>query len=238
MADEYIGKTLEDFRRQITVKINEASRLLVTVNTLEEMMGDPKSSLADFIGDEAEHATTPNQLVPSVGARGAVATFGFGRSPSPKLIKPDQFLGQPPLEAAKRYLAMVGHAVHFDEIADAVQRGGAAAKGADWRDKLEMSLLKSVYEVVKVQDKTYGLVSFYSEEQILGLRGTRRRPESKSKGKRGHTKKHPRASTTKQPKQTANAEPTKPKRSAPPAASVPVEDKGSEQTPGPTDQVH
>jgi hypothetical protein len=174
MADEHLGKTLDEVKLQITAHIREARRLLITVNTLEEMMSESKSSFADFIGNEAEYETGPNTTVPPVGGRGAVITVGLGRSATPSLIKPDQFLGQTPLDAAKRYLAMVGHAAQFDEIADAVQRGGAAIKGADWRDRLEMSLLRSVYEVVKVQEKTYGLVSFYTDEQIAGLRGMRR----------------------------------------------------------------
>lgn len=202
MADEHVGKTLDDIKRQIVAKIEEATRLLVTVNTLEEMLGTPKSNLADYIG-EGSDVSVPQQGTSST-PRVVAPSHRIG---SPRSIKPDQFLGEPPLDAAKKYIGLVGHAVHFDEIADAVQRGGAATKGTDWREKLEMSLLRSVFEVVKVQDRTYGLVSFYTEEQIEGLRGTRRRPEPKSKGKRGSGKKQsPRDKTAKPPKATANAQ--------------------------------
>jgi len=185
MADEssHVGRTVDDIKRQITSKLDEAARLIVTVNTLEEMIGAAPSRLADFLAGDSEEAAPSTANHGTAAASRSTQPSSFGRSGS-RFIKPDQFLGQPPLEAAKQYLGMVGHAAHFDEIADAVQRGGAATKGSDWRDKLEVSLVRSVYEVVKVQDKTFGLMSFYTPEQIQGLRGTRRGAERKDKPKK------------------------------------------------------
>jgi hypothetical protein len=72
----------------------------------------------------------------------------------------------------------------MDEIGDAVTRGGAAIKGSDWRDKLETSLIRSTYEIVKVQEHTFGLVSFYTEDQLKGLRETRRQQTEPTTKKR------------------------------------------------------
>ena len=236
MADElaHVNKTLEDVKRQIVAKIDEAAHLLAGAHMLEDMLGMPHSTLADYIGetDAAPVSTVP--LGNSAAVSRTTNTPGYSRSGNPRAIKPDQFLGQAPLDAAKKYIALVGHAVHLDEIAEAVQRGGAALKGADWRDKLEMSLLKSVYEVVKVQDKTFGLLTFYSAEQIAGLRGTRRSEGPKPK-KRATGKK--RDKNTKPPKATANAQ-AKPPKSAKVAVQTESLDEKTVEKDGQTGQVH
>ena len=89
-----------------------------------------------------------------------------------------------PLEAAKKYMRAVGQAVHFDEITDAVQRGGAAIQGANWRDRLELSLKRSPYQVITVAEKTYGLSDFYTEEQLNRLRASRRGSEGSTVAKK------------------------------------------------------
>jgi hypothetical protein len=178
MADDngHIAQTLEDIKAQIAEKLAEAARLLPTANHLAEMIGAAAVTLSDFLDDMDGQATPASaqgggRVVPAPTGRGAA-----------RHIKPDTFLGKPPLDAAKQYLGMVGHAVHIDDIANAVERGGAAVRG-DWRAPLEMGLIRSTHDVIKVQENTYGLVSFYSAAQVAGLRGARRRPE-KTKGKR------------------------------------------------------
>jgi hypothetical protein len=106
-----------------------------------------------------------------------------GKRKSSGAIRPDEFFGDEPMEAAKKYIRSVGYAVSFDEITDAVQRGGAATKGADWRDKLEISLKRSPYQVITVADKTYGLSEFYTEEQLKRFRNNRRGDADRSKKK-------------------------------------------------------
>lgn len=209
----HILKTIEDYKRDAATKLAEARTNLQIVNSLEDRLGIPRTTLAEIGSEPVQNgAGTPSG--PS-----SLMTSGATRRVSLGGLRPDEYLGMEPLEAAKNYLRSVGHAVHIDEIADAVQRGGAVIQGADWRDRLETSLFRSAYQVVKVQDKTYGLVSFYTEEQVKRLRGSRRAGGSsgrgsgkgtgkggkKNKGK-GRTKAKSTAraeSTSKQPKKPA-----------------------------------
>lgn len=174
----HITQTLDEFKNELAEKLADIVSLLAMIHHLEDRIGVPRSPLPEtvinFIGPSS----------PSQGGTTASQTIRRQAGATGKSIRPDQFLGDAPLDAAKKYLEMVGHAVHFDEIADAIQKGGAAVKGHDWRDKLEVSLVRSVYEVVKVQDKTFGLTSFYSEDQIRRLRGARARPEPAKKKKK------------------------------------------------------
>ena len=93
------------------------------------------------------------------------------------------------MEAAKKYMRSIGHAIHFDEIADAVQSGGAAIQGTNWRDRLELSLKRSPYQVIMVADKTYGLAEFYTPDQLKRLRSSRRGGDDAAQGKKPKTKK-------------------------------------------------
>ena len=146
----HIVKTLEDLKQQLSAKMTEASKLVATINLLEEMIGEPKTMMP-----------FPMSIGTATG-NASDATLQSPLSSSSQSMRPDQFLGEEPLEAAKKYLKSVGHALNVSEIADAIQRGGAAVKGSEWRDKLEMSLLRSVADVVKVREKTFGLKSFYT----------------------------------------------------------------------------
>jgi hypothetical protein len=195
MADDtsHLARTLEDFKRDLAVKVAEARNLLQTINMLEEKIGASRTSLGDLGQEPGNHQ-----------AGGPIPAQNFTAPPkrvSALNLRPDEYLGEEPLEAAKRYLGSVGHAVHFDEIAEAVQKGGAAIRGADWRERLETSLFRSATQVVKVQEKTYGLVSFYTDEQIARLRGSRRRIEPKKK----------KANANKKAKRTQNRKVAKPK---------------------------
>ena len=193
MAEDrsHVERTLADLQRDLTEALENAKRIQATMNTLERMVGAPLTSV---VGMTAE-GRSPD---PSAGGRRGA-------------VRPDEFLGQSPLEAAKQYIKAVGHAVHIDEIADAIGKGGAAVKGGDWREKLEMSLTRSVFDVVKVQEKTFGLTNFYSEEQIRGLRGARRgadsvRPKKKGKQRKSKRRKLAHASPNDATDQTGSAD--------------------------------
>lgn len=172
----HLSKTLEDLRQQLMVKVNEAKNVLTAVNTIEVMLGQTKTRLADIatnVSTELHAIDDPIRIQTGVV--------------QPSDIKPDEFLGLTALEAAKRYLKTVGHARHIDDIANAISRGGAAIKGSDWKTKLLESMTRSTYDVVKVQEGVFGLTPFYTQEQLEGLRSARRRtqpirrPTSRSK---------------------------------------------------------
>ena len=177
-AAEHIKKTLEDFKQQLAVKMAEAARVLAVVNALEEQLSLPRTALSGVGG-----GVTWNQNLNE-----EMRTMDGPPSMSSQSIRPDEYLGDAPLEAAKKYLRRLRRAATLDEIADAISRGGAATRGADWKGDLDASLLRSTREVVKVREGTYGLVDFYTEEQLKGLRATRRQRAEPSR-KRGRPKK-------------------------------------------------
>jgi hypothetical protein len=192
MADDnsYVSKTIEDMRRQVAAKLDEARVTLAGLNAVELAFGLPLTQFGELLNS----ASVPP--APTGGA--SQTTVQPGQFPSyqrrsGQSVRPDEFLGEEPMQAAKKYMTMIGHAITFDEIADAIQRGGAAVHGANWREKLETSLMRSPYEVIKVADKTYGLAAFYSEDQLARLRGARRlkrlgTPKTKPKKKAAKAK--------------------------------------------------
>ena len=166
----HINKTLEDLKQQLAAKVAEAKKVLAAVNTLEELLGLPQTTLGDLGASVS--------LQESVGISDSVkVTFSSPKSAT-NSIRPDEYLGVDPLKAAKQYMRRVGRAVHIDEIAEAISKGGAAISGAAWKDKLLRSLTRSTADVVKVQEGTFGLAEFYTEEQLKGLRSVRRQRAS------------------------------------------------------------
>jgi hypothetical protein len=182
----HISKTLDELRHQLSAKANEARKILAAINTLEEMLALPKTSFPDL---------SPGiSLQENMGLADSASVSVGPPSPAPATIRPDEYLGNQPLEAAKKYIRRVGRAVHIDEIADAISKGGAAVGGKSWKEELLTSLIRSTRETVKVSEGTFGLVEFYTQEQLKGLRSSRQRktstaeqnrPARRRKGRRG-----------------------------------------------------
>lgn len=232
MADDtsYVLKTIEDLRRELADKVRDVLSLLSMVNGLQDRAKVARTTLAEL---GASAATAKGQTLQTSDPKGDVQVSN-GRAP--QQIRSDAYLGEKPLEAAKKYMGAVGHAVDFDEIADAVQRGGAAIKGSDWREQLETSLIRSAYQVVKVQEKTFGLKSFYSEEQLKGLRSTRRQRGDTKKKRLGGSKRklkqvaNKKAESKQSAKDSASEPPQRKKRGRPPKQST-VTAKGEQAAP-------
>lgn len=178
-APEHIRKTLDDFKQQLAPKMVEVMRVLSVVNALEDQLGLPKTSILSLTGGGFAWTQSPHREEVGVDSPSVV---------SPANIRPDDYLGDMPLGAAKKYLRRVRRAADLDEIAEAISKGGAAIKGTDWKADLDASLLRSTREVVKVREETYGLVEFYTEEQLRGLRATRRQRQEPVR-KRGRPRK-------------------------------------------------
>lgn len=109
----------------------ELLRLLKALNALEDVLGVPLSSAGQMLG-LAE--------------------------PKDEEVKPGEFYGLSPLEAAKRFLKKRGEARPFDEILNAVRVGGGVS--VNERD-LRISLARSTWEIAKVGADVYGLLEFY-----------------------------------------------------------------------------
>lgn len=181
---DHVAKTIDGLKNQVGSKLREVLDTLSMINGLEEMYGAARTSLAE--------------LSETVLAQDGVK-FGDSVAVSPSrissagtAIRPDEYLGKPPLEAAKLYIRRVGHAVNIDEIAEAISRGGAATGQKDWKEKLLVSLIRSTLDAVKVQDRTFGLREFYTEDQLKGLMSDRR-PQAATgrQGKKASQKKRP-----------------------------------------------
>jgi hypothetical protein len=135
-----IRAAAEELKREITQKVEvlksdpnmtEVLKLHQALNTLEQVTGDPLTTLAKLFGMEDRASVS---------------------------MRPDEFYGLQPLEAAKRYLKKRGEARPFQEIVDAIVAGGC--RSADGND-LRISLARSTYEIAKVGQDLYGLVEFY-----------------------------------------------------------------------------
>jgi len=169
----HVTKTLEELKQQLNAKLNEAKKILNAINTLEESYSQAKTTLSEL----ETNLAVSGQITESLSFAPTLAGGTLD-------VRPDEFLGDPPLIAAKKYIEKAGRAVPLDDIANAVQRGGASIRGSDWREKLETSLVRSTLDVVKVRKGIFGLKKFYTQEQLEGLRSARRRSEPVGKGKR------------------------------------------------------
>jgi len=116
----------------------EILRLQQGLNALEELTGGAKTTLAQLFGFD---------------------TSGVVETPvAQSSIRPDEFYGLDPLDAAKRYLKKRGQARPFKEIEEAIERGGCKV-GDD--KELRTRMARSTYEVAVLPDDYYGLVEFY-----------------------------------------------------------------------------
>src|SRR5688500_8071401 len=132
MADD-VAKKLEELRRQATQKLEEARSIVASMNTVETLFDLDLTELSDLETAVLSSPPLSPASVQSIAeARNPLSSPQQKRRSSTS-IRADEYFGDEPMEAAKKFMRGVGHAVHFDEITDAVQKGGAAIKGADWR---------------------------------------------------------------------------------------------------------
>ncbi|MBV8518154.1 MAG: hypothetical protein JO197_12200 [Acidobacteria bacterium] len=157
MSDAILAAA-EELKRKIDEKVMamkadpsmaEVLRLQQGLNALEEIVGQPKSTLAQLFGLDAPTADS--------GASGYS-------------IRPDEYYGLDGLDAAKRYLKRRGQARPFREIVEAIRRGGCKV---DNESELKVRMARSTYEVAVLPDEHYGLVEFYPH--LKRGKGTKKR---------------------------------------------------------------
>jgi hypothetical protein len=116
-------------------RVAQMRKILAGLNTLEDLCGQPKTSL------------------------GSLLNFSTDETPVSSIsVQPDEFYGLDPLVAAKRFLKKPGKAVPFKEIVTAVRAGGGDPGN---EEKLKVSLARSTWDVVKIGDDLFGLLEFY-----------------------------------------------------------------------------
>jgi hypothetical protein len=113
-------------------RMAEVLKLQKGLNSLEDLLSEPHTSLSELFGLDSQ-------------AQGAS-------------VKPGEFYGLDPLDAAKRYLKRRGGEPRtLDEILNMLEIGGCQAN----RDDLRMSLSRSTYDVVKAAEDLYGLIEYF-----------------------------------------------------------------------------
>lgn len=108
------------------------------LNKLEEMLGLPKTGLAQIFGLEEASEKLES------GAPSSAVELG-------------EYYKIKPLEAAKRYLKKKGKAATLDEIVAGIRAGGCTVNPAN----LRKTLSRAVWQVAKVGPDAFGLVEFY-----------------------------------------------------------------------------
>src|SRR6266545_3334243 len=122
MADD-VSKKLDELRRQAAERLHEAWAIVAQMNTVETLFDMELTTLADLETTVVGGAPMPLSFsvgsAPSAESRNSVQPQKRRGSTA---IRPDEYFGDEPLEAAKKFMKGVGHAVGFDEITDAVQK--------------------------------------------------------------------------------------------------------------------
>ena len=140
--DKTMRTTIETLMGKVEAKSQEIAELKRTVNFLaREAGGEPQYP------DEAANS--------SGGGLGTIA--------------PDQFYGDTPTRAARKYLELRRRAVPAEEILEALDRGGFDFDAQGWKKNqlrnLSISLSKNSAIFHRLPNGTYGLVSFYPSIQ-------------------------------------------------------------------------
>ena len=138
-------------------KITELRKLLQSLNVLEEMSGEPITSLG--------------ALLRFGSAEGGLVSF-----PSATATRPDEYYGLEPLEAAKRVLKKLGRSATIVVIMAGIKSGGGETGS---QDSLQLSLARSTVEIAKIKDGVFGLLEFYPHIK-RGKPGRRRKGEPDS----------------------------------------------------------
>lgn len=127
-------------------RMQEIIKLHQGLNTLEELTGDPRTSLSEIFAE----------------------AFGF-ETDSALHVRPGEFFGRDQLKAAKMYLKRKGEkGASFREIVRAIKDGGAKVTS---EEKLKVSLGRSTLDIAKVGLEHYALLEFFPHAQ----RGNKRR---------------------------------------------------------------
>ena len=178
MAEQdFLRQTLDYYRQQLKRKRDEILPLELTVRQLELELGETGGEPLDLSG-----------LVPAAEG-GVERRAGTNVNARPVEIRPDQFYGLSISDAARQYLASVGHAVATEELIDALRKGGCRLSGQYASKVIYTALIRNTKDFTVPQQGYVGLRSFYPN-----LKSASARPVGKSNGK-GKAKHKPKAKT-------------------------------------------
>lgn len=151
--EKILKENIESLRKALTDEVallkndprfGKVVKLVTALNSIEEVAGHPKTAISELLGVFNGNVNTNEQ--------NTLKTVNSMK------IRSDEFFGKGPLEAAKIYLKKIGQAVEFNDIVQAIKTGGCEVRDMD---KLRLGLSRSVYDIAKVGDNSYGLLEFY-----------------------------------------------------------------------------
>ena len=91
--------------------------------------------------------------------------LSFGGTTKALHIRPDEFFSMSQTDATAAYLKKVGHAVHIDQILEALKSGGVKFSGKEPKINLYTVLVRGTRRFVLVSPSTFGLVEFYQKRK-------------------------------------------------------------------------
>ena len=146
---EHLRKTLEHYRQQRQQKLEEVRAIETMIRQLELDLGEPATIEAPPLErDVAPAMARPISLISPLHS-----------------LRPDEFFAMSQSDAAKAYLRLVGHAITFDELVEALRKGGAKLGGADPKKTLYVSLARNPRkEFVWPSKEHIGLKEFYDRK--------------------------------------------------------------------------
>ncbi len=103
-STSHLNKTLEDFKRELSSKLSEVRKILAFINMLEHRLALPQTPPPS----ELTSGASPQDVV---SLSDSVSVSITSAKSALNGIRPDEYLGQPPLDAAKNFLRRLRRAI-------------------------------------------------------------------------------------------------------------------------------
>lgn len=132
-----------DLKTALQKLLAERERIDRDIETLKRIMG-----IEEIPGDIGSGVGTESRS-------------SFSGSAKASHIRADEFFSMSQTDAAAAYLKKIGHAVHLDQILDALRSGGVKFAGKDPKTTLYKVLVRGTRRFVLVSPSTFGLLEFY-----------------------------------------------------------------------------
>jgi hypothetical protein len=167
---ESLRGAIEIYRKQFQRQSDELRTTLLILNKLESDAGEAITSASKEINlGLSDRLAMSDAFSPSINGRSSE-------------VRPDEFFGMSQSDAARAYLKKVSRAVSFDQLVQALRKGGAEVGGADPKKTLYVSLMRNPKgEFVIPSDGHVGLRVFYPG---LPKGGKTMKPKKTKKNKR------------------------------------------------------
>jgi hypothetical protein len=169
-TNDPLRAALEHYRQRRSAILEELRKIDLTIRQLESDTGEVSDDRADNYSLIPAESNADKQFA------------GAGKSnPS---VRHDEFFGMTQSDAARAYLAKVGHAVSMEQLVSGLRTGGCKVGAANARHSLYVSLVRNTREFVPVGNGFLGLRSFYPGLKSASSKGGEKLKKVKAKAKR------------------------------------------------------